>query len=63
LFDDYISCDNDDVMCEAQTVEQMMDETSVSEGEKEGGGGKSEFPATFLLALEGIDTEEVAHEV
>lgn len=44
----------------------MMVETftsDVPEGEKEDHGGKNEPLATFLSALEGIDTEEIADEV
>jgi hypothetical protein len=55
----YVSCDDNVVRCEVQTLEQMMDEkftSGVSEGEEEDNGGKSEPPATFLSALEGIDT-------
>lgn len=47
----------------------MVDETFISdvskeeEEEEEEDGGKSEPPATFLSALDGINTEEIAHEV
>jgi hypothetical protein len=40
---EYVSCDNDDVMCEVQTLEQMMAEKFTSDmskdGEKEDDGG------------------------
>jgi hypothetical protein len=59
-FQEYVSCDDNVVMCEVQTLEQMMDEkftSGVSEEEEEDDdGGKIEPPATFLSALEGIDT-------
>jgi hypothetical protein len=57
-FQEYVSCDNDVVMCEVQTLEQMVYEkfsSDVSEGEEED-GGKGEHPATFSSALEGMDT-------
>jgi hypothetical protein len=50
-FQKYVSCD-DNVRCEMQTLEQIMDEkftSGVSEEEED--GGKSEPPATFLSAL------------
>jgi hypothetical protein len=37
--------------------------SDVSEREKEDDDGKSEPLATFLSALEGTDTEEIAHEI
>jgi hypothetical protein len=58
-FQEYVSCDDNVVRCEVQTLEQVMDEkftSGVSEEEEEVDGGKSEPPATFLSALEGIDT-------
>jgi hypothetical protein len=58
-FQEYVFCDDNVVRCEVQTLEQMMDEKFTSglyEEEEEDDGGKSEPPATFLSALEGIDT-------
>jgi hypothetical protein len=60
-FQEYVSCDDNVVRCEVQTLEQMLDENFTSgvseeEWEEEDDGGKSEPPATFLTALEGIDT-------
>jgi hypothetical protein len=52
-FQEYVSCD-DNVRCDMQTLEKMMDEeltSGVSEEEEEDDGGKSEPPATFLSAL------------
>jgi hypothetical protein len=54
-FQEYVSCDDNVVKCEVQTLEQMMDEKFTSgvseEEEEEDDGGKSEPPA-----LDGIDT-------
>jgi hypothetical protein len=57
-FQEYVSCDDNVVRCEVQTLEQMMDEkfTSGVSEEEEDDGGRSEPPATFLSALEGTDT-------
>jgi hypothetical protein len=66
-FQEYVSCDND-VTCEVQTLEQMMDEKLTSgmseeEGQEEDEGGKSEPPATFLSALDGSNAQELHNEV
>ena len=63
-FQEYVSCDNNVVTCEVQTLEQMMDEEPTSgmseEERQEGGDGwEREPPATFLPALEGGSTEEI----
>jgi hypothetical protein len=57
-FQEYVSCDDNVVRCEVQTLEQMMDEkfTSGVSEEDDDDGGKSEPPASFLSALEGTDT-------
>jgi hypothetical protein len=53
LFQEYVSCDDNVVRCEVQTLEQMMDEkfTCGVYEEEEDNGGKSEPPATFVSAL------------
>jgi hypothetical protein len=54
-FQEYVFCDDDVVMCEVQTLEQMMDEkftSDVSEEEEEDDYGKSGPPAL----LQGTDT-------
>jgi hypothetical protein len=61
-FQEYVSCDDNVVRCEVQTLEQMMDEEFTSgvsveaEGEEEDDVAKCEPQAAFLSALEGIDT-------
>lgn len=61
MFQEYVPCDSCVVICEVQTLERKIDEKFTSDMCKEEGrgeevGGKSEPPATFLLALECIDT-------
>jgi hypothetical protein len=56
-FQEYVSCDDNVVRCEVQTLEQMIDEKlTCGVSKEEDDGGKGEPPATFLCALEGIDT-------
>jgi hypothetical protein len=57
LYEEYIFCDNDIVMFEVQTLEQMMEEKYTSDVSEEVEGeddeGKCEPAATFLSLLEG----------
>lgn len=53
---DYVSCENDVVTHEVQTLEQMKDIKLTSDVFKEEEDGwKSEPPSTILSALEGRD--------